>query len=110
MSGKARILPASDPFALEVMWGRLVTIADEMQAVLRRTAFSTIVGAANDLGCEIMDSRGWSVAHATTSNPTFNRTLPHFVQHLLRNIDPASLRPGDVICSNDPWLLCGHLP
>jgi N-methylhydantoinase B/oxoprolinase/acetone carboxylase alpha subunit len=50
------------------------------------------------------------VAHATTSNPTFNRTLPHFVQHLLRNIDPASLRPGDVVCSNDPWLLCGHLP
>jgi hypothetical protein len=69
----------ADPITLEVVWGRLVTLADEMQTVLRRTAFSTVVSTGNDLGCEIMDTRGWSVAHAVTSNPTFHLILlpPH---------------------------------
>lgn len=104
-----RSVLSEDPFALGVIWGRLVTVTDEMQAVLRRTAFSTTVAAANDLGCEIMDTRGWSVAHATTSNPTFNRTLVHFVQQFLAMVPADSLQPGDVICTNDPWLLAGHL-
>ncbi|MBI3977277.1 MAG: hydantoinase B/oxoprolinase family protein [Chloroflexi bacterium] len=99
-----------DPVALEIIWGRLVTAADEMQAALRRTAFSTIVGAANDLGCEIMDARGWSVAHATTSNPSFNLTIPHLVQRLVPMFPPGTLEPGDVIITNDPWLVAGHLP
>ncbi|MBI3977626.1 MAG: hydantoinase B/oxoprolinase family protein [Chloroflexi bacterium] len=99
-----------DPVALEIIWHRLVTVADEMQSVLRRTAFSTIIGAANDLGCEIMDARGWSVAHAVTSNATFNVAIPQMVQKLLPLFPPGSLGPGDVILTNDPWLVCGHLP
>ncbi|MBI3976775.1 MAG: hydantoinase B/oxoprolinase family protein [Chloroflexi bacterium] len=99
-----------DPVTLEIIWGRLVTAADEMQAVLRRTAFSTIVAVANDLGCEIMDARGWSVAHATTSNPAFNLTLPQLVQKLLPIFPPESLKPGDVLVTNDPWLVVGHSP
>jgi N-methylhydantoinase B/oxoprolinase/acetone carboxylase alpha subunit len=99
-----------DPVTLEVMWSRLVTVADEMQSTLRRTAFSTIVGAANDLGCDILDARGWLVAHATTSNPAFNLTLPHLVQRLGEVFPPESLSPGDVLITNDPWLVVGHLP
>ncbi|MBI3977624.1 MAG: hydantoinase B/oxoprolinase family protein [Chloroflexi bacterium] len=98
-----------DPVALQIAWHRLVTVADEMQAVLRRTAFSTILGAANDLGCEIMDARGWSVAHATTSNPTFNVAIPQCAQRLLALFPPESLAPGDVLLTNDPWIVCGHL-
>ena len=30
-----------DPVSLEIMWGRLVAIADEAAATLVRTAFST---------------------------------------------------------------------
>ncbi|MBI3977276.1 MAG: hydantoinase B/oxoprolinase family protein [Chloroflexi bacterium] len=99
-----------DPVTLEIIWGRLVSAADEMQAALRRTSFSTLVGAANDLGCEIMDARGWSVAHATTSNPAFNLTLPYLVQRLLPLFPPETLEPGDVLITNDPWRLAGHLP
>ncbi|MBI3977274.1 MAG: hydantoinase B/oxoprolinase family protein [Chloroflexi bacterium] len=99
-----------DPVTLEIIWSRLVTVADEMQTVLRRTAFSTIVAAANDLGCEVMDARGWSVAHAKTSNPTFNLAIPHLVQKLLPLFPPESLAPGDVLFTNDPWLAAGHLP
>ncbi|WP_326836949.1 hydantoinase B/oxoprolinase family protein [Amycolatopsis rhabdoformis] len=99
-----------DPITLEVVWGRLVTLADEMQTVLRRTAFSTVVSTGNDLGCEIMDARAWSVAHAVTSNPTFNLTLPHLTAVLLRTFPAETLREGDVLFTNDPWIGAGHLP
>jgi N-methylhydantoinase B/oxoprolinase/acetone carboxylase alpha subunit len=98
------------PITLEVVWGRLVTVADEMQTVLRRTAFSTLVSAANDLGCEIMDARAWSVAHAVTSNPTFNLTLPGVTAALLETFPAQTLREGDVLFTNDPWIGAGHLP
>ncbi len=99
-----------DPITLEVVWGRLVTVADEMQTVLRRTAFSTLVSAANDLGCEIMDARAWSVAHAVTSNPTFNLTLPGVAKALLEVFPADTLEEGDVLFTNDPWIGAGHLP
>ncbi|MEW2506879.1 hydantoinase B/oxoprolinase family protein [Amycolatopsis sp. NPDC047767] len=94
----------------EVVWGRLVTLADEMLTVLRRTAFSTVVSTGNDLGCEIMDARAWSVAHAVTSNPTFNLTLPHLTAALLETFPAETLREGDVLFTNDPWIGAGHLP
>lgn len=102
--------PFDDPITLEVAWGRLETVADEMQTVLRRTALSTLISAANDLGCEIMDARGWSVAHAATSNPTFNLTLPNVTAALLRHFPVDCLREGDVLLTNDPWIGAGHLP
>ncbi len=105
--------PASifdDPITLEVVRGRLETVAAEMQTVLRRIALSTLISAANDLGCEVMDARGWSVAHAATSNPSFNLTLPHVAEAMLERFPADTLRPGDVLFTNDPWLGAGHLP
>ena len=34
---------AFDPITLEILWSRLISIADEAAAALLRTAFSTIV-------------------------------------------------------------------
>ncbi|MBI3976715.1 MAG: hydantoinase B/oxoprolinase family protein [Chloroflexi bacterium] len=98
-----------DPVALDIVWRRVVTVADEMQTVLRRTAFTTIVSAVNDLGCQILDARGWSVAHASTSMPMFNLALANVVQKLLVPFPLDSLAPGDVLFTNDPWLSTGHL-
>ncbi|HYU19229.1 MAG TPA: hydantoinase B/oxoprolinase family protein, partial [Chloroflexota bacterium] len=70
------VTPAFDPLSLEILWNRLITTADEMATILIQTSFSTVVGAANDFGCEIMDARGRSLSHATRSMPVFNRTLP----------------------------------
>jgi N-methylhydantoinase B/oxoprolinase/acetone carboxylase alpha subunit len=110
---RAATRPASifdDPITLDIVWGRLETVAAEMQTVLRRIALSTLISAANDLGCEIMDARGWSVAHAATSNPSFNLTLPHVAEAMLERFPAETLRPGDVLFTNDPWLGAGHLP
>ena len=53
-----------DALTLEILWQRLITVVDEMATTLVRTSFSTVVGAANDFGCEIMDVHGRSLAHA----------------------------------------------
>ena len=99
-----------DPLTLEILWHRLITIVDEMASILIRTSFSTIVGAANDFGCEIMDAKGHSLAHATRSMPVFNRTLPHVTQAIITKFGSEGLRPGDVFIGNDPWLSAGHHP
>ncbi|MCZ7570582.1 MAG: hydantoinase B/oxoprolinase family protein [Ardenticatenaceae bacterium] len=99
-----------DALTLEILWSRLITIVDEMAAILVRTSFSTVVGAANDFGCEVMDAGGRSLAHATRSMPVFNRTLPNVTRAVLAKFGRAGLRPGDVFIANDPWLNAGHHP
>ena len=99
-----------DPLTLEILWQRLITVVDEMATILVRTSFSTVVGAANDFGCEIMDANGSSLAHATRSMPVFNRTLPNVTQAVVDKFGRANIRPGDVFIANDPWLNAGHHP
>ena len=99
-----------DPLTLEILWQRLITAVDEMASILVRTSFSTVVGAANDFGCEIMDADGRSLAHATRSMPVFNRTLPNVARAVLEKYGRDSLQPGDVFIANDPWLNAGHHP
>ncbi|HET7034879.1 MAG TPA: hydantoinase B/oxoprolinase family protein, partial [Thermomicrobiaceae bacterium] len=58
-----------DPVSLEIMWSRLIGIADDMWTTVLRTAVSTIIGAAQDFGCEILDASGSSLAHSNRSMP-----------------------------------------
>ena len=51
-----------DPVALQVVWTRLIAIADEAAATLRRTSFSPIVRESNDFACVIFDRDGNAIA------------------------------------------------
>lgn len=98
-----------DPISLEIMWSRLTNIAEECWITLWRTAFSLIIGDAQDFGCELLDAHGESLAHAHRSMPVFNLTLPQAVRALLDYFPPETLQPGDVLITNDPWMCAGHL-
>lgn len=98
-----------DPVSLEIMWSRLIGIADEMWTTVLRTAVSTIIGAAQDFGCEILDERGNSLAHSYRSMPVFNLIMPELTRELIRAFPVEQMRPGDVFTTNDPWLCAGHL-
>ena len=99
-----------DPVALQVVWTRLIAIADEAAATLRRTSFSPIVRESNDFACVIFDADGNAMAENTIGIPSFNMTLSRTLAHFL-SIRPASeWRSGDVGICNDPWLTPGHLP
>jgi 5-oxoprolinase (ATP-hydrolysing) len=99
----------ADPIGLEIMWSRLITISEECWLTVIRTAFSLIIGEAQDFGCEILDAAGQSLAHSPRAMPVFNITLMAAVNSLLQEYPPETLAPGDVLITNDPWLCAGHL-
>src|SRR5438552_338346 len=99
-----------DPVALQVVWTRLIAIADEAAATLRRTSFSPIVRESNDFACVLFDAAGNAVAENTIGIPSFNMTLSRTLGHFLAHRPAAAWRLGDVGICNDPWLTSGHLP
>ncbi|HET7881363.1 MAG TPA: hydantoinase B/oxoprolinase family protein [Acetobacteraceae bacterium] len=105
----AASLIEADPVSLEIMWSRLVTVVEEMWQTICRTAFSLIVSEAQDFACDLLDANGDSLAHSPRAMPVFNLTLPRAVKALLEKFPPATLKPGDVLVTNDPWLCAGHL-
>ena len=98
-----------DPIGLEIMWSRLVNLAEECWLTVWRTAFSLIIGEAQDFACEILDARGNSLAHSPRAMPVFNLTLPLAVKAILARFPVETLQPGDILTTNDPWICAGHL-
>jgi N-methylhydantoinase B len=101
---------AIDPITMEVQWQRLVTIVDEMDTATIRTSFSSIVGESHDFGCVMMDQDAAGLAQAQWSPPQFCTMLPITTRHMLRRFSKDTLRPGDVLITNDPWIGSTHLP
>ena len=106
---EARALIESDPVSLEIIWARLVTVVEEMWHTIVRTAFSLIVSEAQDFATDLLDPDGESLAHSPRAMPVFNLTVPIAVKALLKKYPPETLKPGDVLITNDPWLCAGHL-
>ncbi|MBP7002162.1 hydantoinase B/oxoprolinase family protein [Amaricoccus sp.] len=100
-----------DPINLQVMWNRLIFIADQADTVLGRTAFSPIVRENHDYVTVLLDSRGRALAQCTWSIPVFISSLPAAAQqHFLPKFPPETLAEGDVLATNDPEIGTGHLP
>ncbi|MEX2355392.1 MAG: hydantoinase B/oxoprolinase family protein [Thermaerobacterales bacterium] len=99
-----------DPISLEILWRRLIAVADEIDTATIRTSFSSIVGESHDFGCVVMDQNGHGLVQAQWSPPHFCTTLPITTRKMLERFPRSALRPGDVLITNDPWLGTGHLP
>ena len=101
----------NDPINLQVMWNRLIFIADQADSVLGKTAFSPIVRENHDYVTVLMDSRGKALAQCTWSIPVFISSLPAAAQeYFLPKFPPHTLQEGDVLATNDPEIGTGHLP
>lgn len=99
-----------DPLTLEILWQRLIAVAEQMSTTLARTAFSTTITASNDYGCVLIDADARCIAHAQRSLPIFNRTMPYTCGIALAQFGRDNIAPGDVFISNDPWQNAGHHP
>ncbi len=101
----------NDPINLQVMWNRLIFIADQADIVLGRTAFSPIVRENHDYVTVLLDSRGRALAQCTWSIPVFITSLPVAAQkYFLPKFPAETLSEGDVLATNDPEIGTGHLP
>lgn len=98
-----------DIISLGVQWDRMISIGDEIINALVRSSFSTNVRESYDLSCVTFDSQGRSIAQGTYSVPSFTGTAPATLAAMLQKFPAHSLRAGDVVMTNDPWIGTGHL-
>ena len=91
-----------DPIQVELIGNRLLSIVDEQQAALVRTAFSTIVRESEDLACGVFDARGWMVAQSLTGTPGHINAMATGLRHFVAAFPPERLEPGDVLSRTTP--------
>jgi len=98
-----------DAISLGIMWDRLVSLTDEIVSTLVRSSFSTIVSESYDLTCVVLDADTNMIAQGAFGVPAFINSAPVTARHMLKRFPPETLKPGDIIVTNDPWLGTGHL-
>ena len=93
----------------QILWNRLLAVVEEQAQILVRTAFSTTVREAGDLSAGVFDTHGRMLAQAVTGTPGHVNAMAASVGSFLEKFPVCSLRPGDVLLTNDPWHGTGHL-
>ncbi len=95
-------LQLADPIALEVFSNALLSIAEEMGALLIRTAYSTNIKERQDASTAIFDAEGRLIAQAEHI-PMHLGAMLSAVRHILKRYPAATLRPGDAFLANDAY-------
>lgn len=91
---------------LELFRHLLVSIAEEMGVVLRKTSYSANIKERRDYSCAVYDARGEAVAMGDHM-PVHLGAMPLSVRAA---IDAFDLQAGDVALANDPFRGGTHLP
>jgi N-methylhydantoinase B len=94
-----------DPILLAVLNGRLVQIADEMDATLYRSAFNPIIAEAHDACHGLYHAQtGATLVQGTTGLPIFVGAMAFAVKAVIdkANAD-GNLEAGDTYLFNDPY-------
>ena len=96
-----------DPILVEVMKNELTAIAEEMGITMKRTARSLVAKEGGDFSTALTDANGALIAQGLTIGIHLGY-IAGVMPSLLKRFG-ASLRPGDVIASNDPYGGLSHL-
>jgi len=95
-----------DPAELEIFKNLFHSVAEEMGAGLRRSAFSPNIKERRDYSCAVFDGEGRVVAMGDHM-PVHLGSMPMSVAAALEALE---LAPGDIAMLNDPYAGGTHLP
>lgn len=95
-----------DPIRLEIFKNFFHSIAEEMGAALRRSAFSPNIKERRDYSCAVFNAAGEVLAMGDHM-PVHLGSMPMSVQAALTAF---RLEPGDIALLNDPYAGGTHLP
>jgi N-methylhydantoinase B len=95
-----------DPVELEIFKNLYHSIAEEMGAALRRTAFSPNIKERRDYSCAVFDGAGEVIAMGDHM-PVHLGSMPMSVRAA---IDAVAMKQGDIVMLNDPFRGGTHLP
>ena len=98
-------MTALDPVTLAVLNGRLVQIADEMDATLYRSAFNPIIAEAHDACHGLYHAEtGATLVQGTSGLPIFVGTMAFAVKAVIDKVaNDGHLEAGDTYIFNDPY-------
>ena len=65
-----------DPITLEVLWSRLIAIAEEAAKEIVRTAFSTTVRESHLFAVVLLNTKGYAISQASSAMPSFVGSMP----------------------------------
>lgn len=100
---------AFDPITLEILWRRLISIVDEADSSVSRTAFSSLLRDAHDYTCMFTDKKGRELAQGSFATPGQSGAMALGIKNLVNKFPVDYYHPGDIFITNDPWALAGHL-
>src|SRR3990172_1754575 len=95
-----------DPVELEIFKNLYHSVAEEMGAALRRSAFSPNIKERRDYSCAVFDGHGRAVAMGDHM-PVHLGSMPASVAAARQALE---LGPGDIAMLNDPYAGGTHLP
>jgi len=95
-----------DPVQLEILKSLFHSIAEEMGATLKRTAFSPNIKERRDYSCAVFDREGNMVSQGDHM-PVHLGSMPLSVKAA---IESRTIKPGDMVILNDPYAGGTHLP
>jgi N-methylhydantoinase B len=100
-----------DPVELEIFKSLYHSIAEEMGAALRRTAFSPNIKERRDYSCAVFDGTGEVIAMGDHM-PVHLGSMPMSVRAAIDAcaMGGGGIEPGDVVMLNDPFRGGTHLP
>jgi N-methylhydantoinase B len=98
-----------DPITLEILWRRLISIVDESDGSVARTAFSSLLRDAHDYTCMFTDQKGRELAQGSFATPGQSGAMALGIKNLVTQLPLETYTPGDIFITNDPWALAGHL-
>ena len=97
-----------DPITAEIVRNALVAITDEMKTNLMRTAYNMIIYEALDFTVGLFDADGNTISIGL-GLPMFIRGLSDAIKAKLAHYGKAGIRPGDVLLTNDSYIMGSHL-
>ena len=99
----------ADAFTFEVLRDNFSHLCRDMATELRKICISTVIREAQDFATAITDRNGRLIAQSIGTPGHYN-SVPTAVRGILAKFPPDTLRDGDVLMTNDPWICAGHLP
>src|SRR5436190_17760093 len=97
-----------DAFTVEVIRSTVVAITDEMKTNLMRTAYNMIIYEAEDFTVGLFDPDGNTISIGL-GLPMFIRGLSDAIKAKLAHWGKANILPGDILLTNDSYIMGSHL-
>jgi N-methylhydantoinase B len=97
-----------DPITAEIIRNALIAITDEMKTNLMRTAYNPIIYEALDYTVGLFDANGDTVSIGL-GLPMFIRGLSDAIKAKLAFYGPDGIEPGDILLTNDAYIMGSHL-